>query len=47
MTGLGFMLDAEAVKYLRPDRSLLALAYERGFDRISSLFYFSARRLRG
>jgi hypothetical protein len=26
-------------------RGQLALAYERGFDRISSLFYFNARRL--
>jgi hypothetical protein len=50
MTGFGFMLDAEAIETLRsdrsPDRGLLALAYERGFDRISSLFYFNARHLR-
>jgi hypothetical protein len=47
MTARGFMLDPEAMStFGRLDRSLLELAYRRGFDRIAALNYFDASRLR-
>lgn len=46
MSGYGFNLDTEAMKHMRR-RRLLALAIDRGFDRLTGLQYFQCRGLRG
>ena len=39
-------MDREAIGSLNdPERSLMRLAFDRGFDRLSSVYYFDAREL--
>lgn len=44
MSGVGLMLDQEAYAHQRSGGSLLALAYQRGFDRFASWFYGASLR---